>query len=76
MMAGVLANFGLNSQTILPVWPMFPTRCGMDGFFHFSYFLQQLPRMVLKPTTNLLDQEDCYGILLLKMFCACNFRSY
>ena len=26
------ANFGPNSQTILPVWPMFPTRCGTDGF--------------------------------------------
>ena len=23
-------------NTILPVWPMFPTRCGTDGFFHFS----------------------------------------
>ena len=30
--------------------------------------LQQLPRMVLRMTTNLLDQEDCYGILLLKNF--------
>jgi len=36
MMAGVLANFGLNSWAILPVWHMFPTRCGMGGFFHFS----------------------------------------
>jgi len=23
-------------KTILPVWPTFPTRCGTDGFFHFS----------------------------------------
>ena len=23
-------------KTILPVWPMFPTRCSTDGFFHFS----------------------------------------
>ena len=36
MMAGVLANFGLKSQTILPIWPTFPTRCGTDGFSHFS----------------------------------------
>ena len=36
MMAGILANFGLNSQTILPVWPTCPTRCSTDGFFHFS----------------------------------------
>jgi len=28
--------------------------------------VQQLPRMVLRMTTNLLDQEDCYGIPLLK----------
>ena len=28
--------------------------------------LQQLPRVVLRTTTNLLDQEDCYGISLLK----------
>jgi len=35
-MAGVLANFGPNSQTILPVWHTFPTRCSRDGFFHFS----------------------------------------
>jgi len=35
MMAGVLANFGPNSPTILLVWPTFPTRCGTDGFFHF-----------------------------------------
>jgi len=35
-MAGILANFSLNSQTILPVWPTFPTRCNTDGFFHFS----------------------------------------
>ena len=36
MMSGVLANFELNSQTILPIWPTFPTRCDTDGFFHFS----------------------------------------
>jgi len=23
-------------KTILPAWPTFPTRCGTDGFFHFS----------------------------------------
>jgi len=35
MMAGTV-NFGPNSQTILPVWPTFPTRCSTDGFFQFS----------------------------------------
>jgi len=34
--AGVLANFSLNSRTVLPVWCTFPTRCDMDGFFNFS----------------------------------------
>ena len=39
MMAGVLANFGPNSQDyILPVWPTFPTRCDTNGFFHFSIY--------------------------------------
>jgi len=38
--------------------------------------LQQLPRMVLRTTTNLLDQEDCYGISLLKKIRACNLRGY
>jgi len=36
MMAGVLANFGPNSQTIQPIWRTFPTRCSTDGFFNFS----------------------------------------
>ena len=35
--------------------------------------LQQLPRMVLGTTTNLLDQEDCYSISSLEKFCVCNF---
>ena len=34
--AGVLANFSLNSQTILPIWRTFLTRCGTEGFFDFS----------------------------------------
>ena len=38
--------------------------------------LQQLPMMVLRTTTNLLDQEHCYGISLLKKFQVCNFCSY
>jgi len=33
---GRRGQFRPNSQTILPVWPMFPTRWGTDGFFHFS----------------------------------------
>jgi len=73
MMAVVLANFGPNSQTILPVWPMFPIRCSTDGFFHFSICCS---RMVLRTKTNLLDQKDCYSILLLKKIRACNFHGY
>jgi len=38
--------------------------------------LQQLPRIVLRTTTKLLDQEDCYGILLLEKIRVCNFRGY
>jgi len=29
-------QFRPKQSTILPVWPMFPTRCGAYGFFHFS----------------------------------------
>ena len=68
MMAGVLANFGPNSQTIMPVWPTFPTRCSTGWLLPLLDLLPQLPRMVLKTTTNLLDQEDCYSISLLKNF--------
>jgi len=38
--------------------------------------LQQLPRMVLRTTMNLLDQEDCYGNSLLKKIRVCNLRGY
>jgi len=34
--AHVFANFSPNSWTILPIWPTIPTKCGTDGFFHFS----------------------------------------
>jgi len=33
--------------------------------------LQQLPRMVLRMTTNLLNQEDCYGIFVVEIHQAC-----
>ena len=33
---GYLPILARTVKTILPVWPRFPTRCGTDGFFHFS----------------------------------------
>ena len=60
-MAGVLANFGPNSQTILQ--------------YGWLLSLLDLPRMVLRTTTDLLDQEEYYGISFLKNR-ACNFRGY
>ena len=41
-----------NSRIILPVWPMFPTGCGMSG-------------MVLRTTMNLWDQQDCFWVLAI-----------
>ena len=60
MMAGVLANFGLNSWDILPIWHMFPTRCGMGGFFHTAIAWDGI-----EDDNQPLDQEDRFWVIAI-----------
>ena len=66
MMAGVLANFSPNSQTILPVWPMLPTDA-LRMASSTSRFAAAIAKHGIEDDNEhegrlLRYQEDCYGI--------------
>ena len=70
MMAGVLANFGPNIQDYTARMAHVSHWMRYVWLLPLLDLLQQSPRMVLRTTTNLLDQED------LTKFRALNFRGY
>jgi len=60
-----------------PYGPHFPLDAvRMAPILPLLELLQRLRRMVFRTTTNLLDQEDCCSISLLKKFRVCNLRGY
>ena len=73
LMAGILADFGPNSQTIPHVWP---TRCGTDGFFHFSICCSNCLGWYWGRQRSSWIRKTVMVFSLLKKFRACNFRGY
>jgi len=64
MMARVLANFGPNNQDYTARMAHVSHKMRYGWLLPLLDLLQQSPRMIFRTTTNLLDQEDCYGVSL------------